>query len=155
MNFLFCSVRKILVPSTPEEKVRQSLIQLMVTDLGYPLQSLVIEKSLSQIPHLAMEKRKIPSRRADILCLAKDIHPSFEFFPLLLVECKAVPITQKTIQQVVGYNYYLQAYFIVIANENEIQTGWFDPVRKDYSFITGLPKYSELLKSLSMTGFVS
>lgn len=150
MKHLICSVRKIQVPSTPEEKVRQALIYLMVNELEYPLQSLAIEKSLSQMPHLAMEKGKIPSRRADILCLATCIHPSFELFPLLLVECKAVPITQKTLRQVVGYNYYLQAYFIAVANEREIQTGWYDSTQKDYSFINRLPKYSELLTSFKL-----
>lgn len=138
------------VKASPEEKVRQKLLTAMVQELGYPITSLAVEKGLAQLPHLSFGGEKVPERRADILCFAKDIHPAHALYPLLLIECKAVKLTQKAFQQAVGYNYYLQAYFIALANESEIHIGWHDPKEGKYQFSKGLPSYPQLLSSLQL-----
>jgi hypothetical protein len=146
---IYCSIRNEPVLALPEEEVRQALISQMVGSLGYPKQNLAIEKALKHMPHLSQENYKFPERRADLVCFAKGIHPIHEIFPLLLIECKAVNLTQKVMQQVVGYNYYLKAYFIAVANSSHIRTGWFDPISKEYRFVERLPKYEELINSIS------
>lgn len=143
---IYCPVRKSWVAALPEEIVRQQLVANMV-QLGYPLANLVIEKGLRQMPHLQLKGVKIPTRRADIICFAKGIHPHYDLFPLLLVECKAVKIDAKVINQVVGYNHFLQARFIAVANQTEQRTGWYDVSTKGYTFIDWLPSYDELMQN--------
>jgi hypothetical protein len=143
---LFCSIRKTWVAATPEEMVRQSLIQMMLLELGFPPGGIALEKGLREMPHIEMIKGPIPARRADIIVFAKDIHPSYPYYPLLLIECKAVPLTEKVIRQVVGYNQFIKAHFIAVANQTEIKLGWYQPHLQNYSFISGLLPFSTLLK---------
>lgn len=142
---IYCSIRKMMVAAQPEEIIRQNLILRMTSDLGYSAASLVVEKGLRQMPHLQLIDTKAPQRRADLLCFAPRIHPNHPLYPLLLIECKAVKLTSKVIKQVAGYNHYVQAYFIAIANGEEVRTGWYDPQQKDYAFVNRLPSYAELL----------
>ncbi len=144
-----CRVRNVPVSETPEEIVRQSLLRRMIDEKGFPLGGIAVEKGLAQMPHLQLHSHQIPERRADIVCFANQIHPNHSLYPLLLIECKATPLNQKVINQVVGYNHYLQAYYIAIANQNQIQTGWYDLVKKRYFFIDGLPNYSELVNNIN------
>lgn len=148
---MICQIRKTQVAASPEELVRQGLLSLMIHQLGYPPSYLVLEKELCQMPHLECHPQHIPDRRADLICFGKGIHPKHALYPLLLVECKAVKLTRKVWDQVVGYNHFLQAYFIAIANGEEIKTGWYDKDRKEYVFINTLPCYADLLSSVSFT----
>lgn len=143
-NSLKCLVRKSAVVSTPEELVRQSLLKYMIEQLGYPLETLAVEKGLDQMPHLKFNPAQIPNRRSDIVCFAKGIHPVHSLYPLLLIECKSVKLNAKVKNQVIGYNRYLRSLYIAIANEEEVQTGWFDPSINSYKFVNGLPKYADL-----------
>jgi hypothetical protein len=147
-ELIYCSIRKEWVAALPEEAVRQKLIAQMVEQLGYPISLLVVEKSLKQMPHLSPGQRQVPDRRADLICYAQGIHPQHQLYPLLLVECKAVKLTPKVINQVLGYNVYLQAYFVAIANQDEIKTGWYDAAAQQYRFADGLPAYAALLSAL-------
>lgn len=147
---LFCPVRKVVVKALPEEIVRQRLITFLVDKLRYPLCNLAVEKNLLQMPHLALKsKQQLPDRRADIVCYAKGIHPQHDLYPLLLIECKAVPLNQNVIQQVLGYNQHLEALFVAVANESETRTGWYDPESKDYKFVPYIPMYDQLIRSLN------
>lgn len=146
---IYCSIRKEWVQALPEEKVRQQLILRMITYLGYPEALIAVEKSLRQMPHLTSIKGKLPERRADILCYGKDIHSAHSLYPLLLIECKAILLSKKVVQQVVGYNHYVKACFIAIANEQEVRTGWYDKEEGKYVFVPRLPTYDQLLKALT------
>lgn len=142
---VFCPIRKLWVKATPEEIVRQNLLQQMIEALDYPFSYIAVEKELSQMPHVST--KEIPLRRADILCYGKDIHPHYSLYPLLLVECKAVKLTPKFINQVTGYNHFIQAYFVAVANQHEVQTGWYDPSQKKYIFTPYLPSFKQLTQS--------
>ena len=138
---IHCQIRKELVAAQPEELVRQNLIHQMVHRLGYPPSGIVIEKGLRQMPHLTLTNQaNIPQRRADIVVFATGIHPQHDLYPLLLIECKATKLTPKVINQVVGYNHYLQAYFVAIANQVEAQFA----SSGDYCFHPGLPAFADL-----------
>ncbi len=142
---LFCVLRKIWVAALPEEKIRQALIQDMALRLGYPLGNLALEKNLSQLPHL-QAKQPLPRRRADLIVFAKNLHPSHSLYPLLLVECKAVALTSKTLRQVIGYNQFVGAYFIAAVNQTQTCLGWYDSQHQDFCFQEGLLPYETLLK---------
>lgn len=144
---IYCHIRKIWVAALPEELVRQRLVSHMIHNLGFPPSYLVLEKELRQMPHLIQDQRQFPDRRADLICFGKDIHHKHTLYPLLLVECKAIKLTSKVFDQVVGYNHFLQAYFIAIVNEHEIKTGWYDQKKKEYVFVNNLPDYMTLLSS--------
>lgn len=145
---VYCLIRKTWVAATPEEIVRQRLVSHMVHNLQYPPGLLALEKEIRQHPHLQLNDQEIPDRRADLICYGKDIHPDHALFPLLLIECKAVRITNRVLNQVIGYNHFLKAHFISVVNGEEIRTGWFDPVLQDYRFVKSLPSYPELLESI-------
>jgi hypothetical protein len=141
----YCQIRKEWIAATPEEKVRQQLLHTMMHSLGYPLSGIVLEKSLKQMPHLALSPIKLPSRRADIVVFGKDIHPCFNLYPLLLIECKAVKLSHKVFNQAFGYNHYLQAYFIAVVNQDTLKTAWHDTSIGEYKLMDGLPHYDHLL----------
>jgi hypothetical protein len=143
-DLLFCPLRKLWVSALPEEKIRQALVQEMMQSLGYPRGSLVLEKNLSQLPHLQLN-RSLPRRRIDLVVFAKDLHPQHVFYPLLLVECKAVPLTNKVLRQIVGYNKFVGAYFIAAVNQTTTYLGWFNRERQDFCFQEGLLSYDLLL----------
>lgn len=145
-SFLFCPVRNCLVSDLPEERVRQALIQEMTLRLGYPVKSLALEKNLNQLPHLQSNPISLPKRRADLIVFAKDLHPQYPFYPLLLIECKAVPLTDKVLRQLVGYNHFVKAYFIAAVNQNYTYLGFYHPEYKDFKFQKGLLPYEVLLK---------
>ena len=148
MNKINCRIRKEWVVATPEEGVRQKLLHHMIEDLGYPSSHIALEKALNQMPHLKLSQGTIPNRRTDIVCFAEKIHPEHALYPLLVVECKAVILNGKVINQVLGYNHFLGAYFIAIANHQEIKTGWYDNSHKNYRFVNHLPSYAELREAI-------
>lgn len=112
----------------------------MIGQLGYPRELLVVEKKLSSLPHLQL-KGDLPNRRADLLCFGKNIHPDYALFPLLLIECKEGPVERQAEEQALGYNHYVQAPYVALANEK----GPFliFPIRLNF-----LPSYSQLIANL-------
>jgi len=140
---LYDLVRKRWIKKTPEEVVRQTLLQLMIKKLGFPLALIAVEKELNQIPHLLRNRAALPDRRVDIICFAKGIHPRFPLFPLLLVECKEDRITQAAIEQVVGYNMFVEAPFIALADPTGAAL-----LLPEGTLQKGLPSYEMLLKAV-------
>ena len=143
---IYDSIRKKSLEIQPEELIRQALLDVMIKELGYPMELIAVEKKLRQLPHLELSAEKIPDRRLDIICFGKNIHPDFGLYPLLMIECKAVKLTPKVIQQVVSYNHYVKSYFVAVANADDIKTGWYDDDIQGYNFFDGLPKYRDLLE---------
>lgn len=144
---LYDPLRQSWVSATPEECVRQKVLHHLREELGYPSSLLVVEKSLQQLPHL-IQKEGLPERRLDILCYGKGIHPLYDLYPLLMIECKASTLNENAMQQVIGYNHYVQSYFLAVASPTEVKTGWWDREQQQYIFHEGLYSYEELLRSL-------
>lgn len=122
-------VRRRDVAATPEELVRQSLLRKMIRDLGYPLSLIAVEKELG-----------VHRRRFDIVCYGSGA----EFFPLLIIECKALDCSQAAREQAFGYNAMLGAPFICIAARSEIHTLWLNA--NHIESVPFLPPYQELLE---------
>jgi hypothetical protein len=127
----------------PEEVVRQALLVKLEKEYGFPSSCLVVEKKLSLFPHI--KKEKVPDRRCDIVAFANDIHEEHAVYPLLLIECKHTHLTQDVVEQVVGYNYYMGAYFIALANLNSFLLGWQEEKQGLYQWQEGLISYNELV----------
>jgi hypothetical protein len=138
-NRVYDEVRRRFVKATPEELVRQRWLKWMIHGLHYPKELLVVEKKLKELPHLF--GKVVPERRMDILCYGKGIHPSYPLYPLLMIECKEGELTEAAIDQVIGYNHHVGAYFVAVAGIEEVRL--FDGQRKCYP---ALPPYMELMK---------
>jgi hypothetical protein len=123
----------------PEEKIRLQLIEFMKNELFYPKEMITVERSISSFPHL--KGIKVPNRRLDIA-----VFGGKQPIPLLVIECKAVNITQKAVDQVIGYNLFIKAPFIALANGKEVKTLVKSGNR--YMEKKGLPDYKILLEAL-------
>lgn len=109
--------------ATPEESVRQGLIQKMIGELGFPKGLISVEK-------------KIGNRRFDLVCYTKSTSP------LLLVECKAGELNEAAENQALGYNATVKAPFICLASPTAIKTLWQE--RGRIVSVPFLPTYDEL-----------
>ena len=148
-SLLFCSIRKEWVAALPEETVRQRMLFYMINHKGFPASLIAVEQSLKQLPHLtSINRSKVPKRRADIICYAKDSVSGSLLRPLVIIECKSVKLAPAIMNQVVGYNHFVGSKFIAIVNQDEIRTGWYDHVKQDYEFVNYLPSYSELMATM-------
>jgi hypothetical protein len=132
-------VRRIPVAALPEEEVRQSVLLQLTSQLGYPLGTIGVEKSLRQFH--SSPSQSCPDRRVDILCFHQQK-------PLLLIECKAIPLDKKSWRQVIGYNIFVQAPFIALVNQQTTQFGWFDPSIQDFQCLSFIPPYSQLIATV-------
>jgi hypothetical protein len=130
---LFDPIRRRQVPATPEEIIRQSLLQKMIRALGFPRGLIAVEKELG-----------VSRRRFDIVSYACGIHPEHALHPLLIIECKAIECSEAAREQAFGYNATLGAPFICIAGKTEIHTLWLNANK--IASVPFLPPYSELLE---------
>ena len=103
-ELIFCMIRKKWLQVTPEEWVRQNVLLYLTETLQYPASLIAVEKKL-QLGEL--------QKRFDIVVYKNEK-------PFVLIECKEmnVPITQKTLDQVMRYNINLQAASCIITNGN-------------------------------------
>lgn len=143
-RLVFDEVRKAWVAATPEEIVRQQLLQKMIHKLDFPKDLISVEKDIRQLPHL-LSVSNLPDRRADIICFAKDVHPQYPLYPLLLIECKEDRLDLKAQEQLLGYNHHVKAHFVALAGQSEVQLGYYDKDVQSYRFIPYLPSYNRLL----------
>jgi predicted type IV restriction endonuclease len=100
---IFDAFRNKFVALTPEEWVRQHMLNYLYEHLHYPKNLLGVEVSL---------KLNNLSKRADIVVYAADLTP------WMLVECKAaeVEITQAVFDQAARYNLTMRVPFLVVTN---------------------------------------
>ncbi len=117
LSKVFDPIRGSWVAATPEERVRQQWIQRMIGSLGFPKGFLVVEKQLKELPHL--QGASVPDRRLDLLVLSS-------LYPLLLIECKAGPLSEDGMDQLIGYNHYVKAPFLALVNEREVKFAYPD-----------------------------
>jgi hypothetical protein len=128
---IFDAVRKKFVRLTPEEWVRQHLLDYFVRHLDFPASLIRVEASL---------KYNNLSKRSDIVVYGKQGRP------LLAVECKApsVTITQDAFQQLAMYNFSLKVPYLVMTNGLNHYCCVLDAVNKQISYLPGIPAYGEL-----------
>lgn len=143
---LFDPFRKRWVKATPEERVRQKWLQVLQVQLGFPKELIAVEKELKELAHISSAP---PDRRADILCFAKGIHPEHSLYPILLIECKEnIKEESQAIEQVIGYNHFVNAYFVAALCDEGCKFGFFDKELKSYKFFPSIPSYIQLVRSI-------
>lgn len=116
---LYCRLRKTYVAHTPEEAVRQSFIAYLLDEKKMPENWLAIEVSLHSFVTPTV---KPPQRRIDLLLFDGS---GQGLRPLLLVECKAVPLNAAAERQLLSYNLFVKAPFVCLVNEKERRFGAF------------------------------
>jgi hypothetical protein len=152
LNKIYDPIRNEWVKRTSEETIRQRLLQKMIGELGFPRSLIAVEKELQRLPHVSLSLHsKIPKRRADIIVFFKDLALKDSLVPLLLIECKAAALTPQFAQQVISYNYFVNAPFISLVNEKHTLMGKYEASSAIFSFTPGLPSYSALLTLLQKT----
>ncbi|HLP35845.1 type I restriction enzyme HsdR N-terminal domain-containing protein [Lacibacter sp.] len=100
---IFDDLRKQWVRLTPEEWVRQNLIQYMLQVKKYPAAFIGIEKEI------ALGELK---KRFDLLVFDRNHQP------WMMIECKAmdVELTDKVLEQIIRYNMSVPVSYLVISN---------------------------------------
>jgi hypothetical protein len=125
---IFDEIRKKFIILTPEEWVRQHVVQFLLQDKNYPKSYINVEK-LIKINDL--------SKRYDIVVY----QPNGELF--LLIECKApeVKITQQTFDQIARYNLVLNAKYLMVTNGLNHYFCQMDFENEKYIFLEELPEF--------------
>lgn len=139
---IYDPIRRAQVAKTPEEEVRQSLIKVLIEELGYPKELIAVEVDLKSLPHLQEFRGRLPSRRADLLVY---IRQNKGLIPLLLVECKADKLNDRAKRQIIGYNTYIKAPYLALASRHQVLFGYAS--EGEYLFIEGLPTFERLAYS--------
>ena len=123
---IFDEIRKKFILLTPEEWVRQHVVQFLLQDKKYPKSYINVEK-LIKVNDL--------SKRYDGVVF----QPNGEIF--LLIECKApeVPISQHTFDQIARYQLALNATYLMLTNGMQHFYCQIDREKQSYQFIEHLP----------------
>lgn len=127
--YVFDPVRKKYVLLTPEEEVRQHIMEYLFETLQYPLNLMMVEKKIT------INKM---SRRPDIVVFK-------ESKPYLLVECKApeVKLTQKMFVQLAQYNLHLGVSLVVLTNGNQTFVCRIGKEGDKITFLENIPPFGE------------
>lgn len=116
-----------------EELLRQQLLTFLADKKQFPKSLMVQEKKIATLPNIDRKCRL--RRRIDLLIYTPQCKP------LLLIECKAVPITAKAVKQILGYNYYIGAPCIAIVNQRKCILQWKEGSTIIYSDWESFPSY--------------
>ena len=127
-RLIFDEIRKKFVVLTPEEWVRQHVVQYLIVEKNYPKSHINVEKQL-----LLNGTKK----RYDVVVFNKDgtIH--------LIVECKApiIKISQDTFDQIARYNLVTDATYLMVTNGLQHYYCQLDYIEERYQFLRELPEF--------------
>ena len=100
---VFDSIRKKWLVLTPEEWVRQNFIQYLIISKNYPASLIALEKEI-KVGEL--------KKRCDIVVYNRNAEP------WMIIECKEmnVPLSEKTLDQILRYHIALPAEYLIITN---------------------------------------
>ena len=124
-TYIFDVVRKKWLVLSPEEWVRQHLINYLINQKNYPVNFISIEKEL------ILNNIK---KRYDVVIYNKQL------IPTILIECKApyIELDTNVVEQALRYNLILRANYVMISN------GVSDLVFNKLNQPVSLPEYSEI-----------
>jgi hypothetical protein len=118
INEIFDIIRKKWIILSPEEWVRQNILDYLLISKNYPASLIAVEKEIN-----LGELKK----RCDIVVYNR------ETTPWMIIECKEmnVSLSQKTLEQILRYHISLSANYLIITNGIYC----FGFVKKDNQFI--------------------
>ena len=125
-RYLFDPIRKTYLVLTPEEMVRQLLIQYLLAERNISKNRLALERAL---------KVNTMTRRWDLMVYRQDMTP------WLLVECKApeVKITQSVFEQISAYNLTLRVPYLLVTNGMDTYCCEMDYEGETFKFLEAVP----------------
>ena len=126
---IFDEIRKKFIILTPEEWVRQHVVQFLMEEKKYPKSLINVEKIL-----LVNGLRK----RYDVVVFNSD----GSIF--VLIECKApaIKIAQATFDQIARYNMTMKSQFLMVTNGLNHYFCQMDFENERYAFLENLPNYN-------------
>lgn len=124
-EYVFCPWRHKWVRLTPEERVRQTYLQYIVSECDYPASRIAVEAALPS------------GQRSDAIVYDEQLHP------IVLLEFKApsVPLTEKTLDQAAVYNRMLHVPWLVLHNGEQTVVAMVE--EKQIRFLPYLPAYGD------------
>lgn len=127
-TYIFDVIRKKFLLLTPEEWVRQHVVNFLIEEMNYPKSLINVEK---------LVKVNGINKRYDAVVFRND----GSIF--LLVECKApeVNITQQTFDQIAQYNLVLKAENLMVTNGLNHYFCQMDFENEKYIFLKELPRF--------------
>lgn len=125
---IFDEIRKKFIILTPEEWVRQHVVQFLLEEKNYPKSLINVEKVL---------KVNGLRKRYDVVVF----NPDGSIF--ILIECKApeIKIAQVTFDQIARYNMTMKAEYLMVTNGLNHYFCQMDFENEKYQFLTELPIY--------------
>jgi hypothetical protein len=124
---VFDPIRRKWLVLTPEEHVRQYMIHYLKDTMQYPASLFAVEKTI---------KVGNMSKRFDIVVYNRDHKP------WMLAECKApeIPVTEKTLQQLLNYQKTVQCSYWLLTNGHETFCADANEV-ENIKWLPSLPAY--------------
>jgi predicted type IV restriction endonuclease len=125
---IFDEIRKKFIILTPEEWVRQHVVQFLILEKKYPKSLINVEKIL---------KINGLTKRYDVVVFKNDGSI------LILVECKStsIKISQAVFDQIARYNLTLNAQYLMVTNGLNHYYSKMDFENERYDFLKELPDY--------------
>ncbi|EIA07560.1 type I restriction enzyme HsdR N-terminal domain-containing protein [Flavobacterium frigoris] len=126
---IFDEIRKKFIVLTPEEWVRQHVVQFLLEEKNYPKSHINVEKVL---------KVNGLRKRYDVVVY----NPDGSIY--ILIECKApeIKIAQATFDQIARYNMTMDAKFLMVTNGLNHYFCQMDFENEKYQFLADLPNYT-------------
>ncbi len=125
---IFDEIRKKFIILTPEEWVRQNVVQYLLIEKKYPKSLINVEKTL---------KINGLTKRYDVVVFNNNGSIN------VLIECKStdIKISQTVFDQIARYNMTLKANFLMVTNGLNHYICKIDFENEKYSFLESLPNY--------------
>lgn len=132
-KYIFDKIRKRFIAITPEEIVRQSFVEYLICEKGYPAGRIGNEISLN------LNGCK---KRCDTV-----IYDNYGI-PCAIIEYKApgINITQDVFNQIARYNIILRVGFLIVSNGAKHYCCRIDYASGKCHFINHIPEYEEMLR---------
>jgi hypothetical protein len=126
--WIFDGIRKKYVVLTPEEWVRQHLINYFINHLNYPRTLIQVERGLH---YNQLQKR------SDIIVFDRSGKP------WMIVECKSpeIKLDQKSVEQVAVYNSDVKAKYVSVSNGLRHICYEASSTIKDVVLLSDFPEY--------------
>jgi hypothetical protein len=132
-KYIFDEIRRRYVLLTPEEWVRQHLVNYLVKTKDFPLSLISVEKGFH-----ARQRR----HRYDLLVFDRKGEP------IMIIECKApgVEINQQVFDQASRYNVRYLASYMLISNGLKHYCCRINKINRQYQFLHEIPDYAEMIR---------
>ena len=126
--YIFDLIRRKYVRLSPEEWVRQHIVNLLLTHYAYPKALIRAEGGLTL---------NLVQKRTDVVAFDRSGQP------FLVVECKAphIPLTQSVFDQIARYNHVHRAPYVVITNGLTHYCCRIDHDTADVQFLDDFPTF--------------